>query len=192
MRPGGGKQKGAQFERDVCVALSRWVSAGASDSCFWRSAMSGGRATVRFAKGKSADGHGGDITATDPRAHLLMDHFTIECKFVKELQLQSFVVTDKGNLKAFWAQAWSDAVRVNKEPMLIAKQNQWPPMLLVRSAALVRYFPQALEHKLASIYRLPPACMFLLDQFLEVPYAPQRFAPAVPARIRPTKTKADR
>jgi len=46
MRKGGGKAKGASFERDICRRLSLWVSAGKQEDVFWRSAMSGGRSTV--------------------------------------------------------------------------------------------------------------------------------------------------
>jgi hypothetical protein len=51
MRKGGGKQKGSQFERDVCRELSLWVSHGKQEDVYWRSAMSGGRSTVAALKG---------------------------------------------------------------------------------------------------------------------------------------------
>src|SRR5215216_6431446 len=38
--------KGPQWEREVCRALSLWVTNGERVDVFWRSAMSGGRATV--------------------------------------------------------------------------------------------------------------------------------------------------
>ena len=48
MRKGGGKEKGSSFERLVCKRMSMWLSKGERDDLFWRSAMSGGRATVQL------------------------------------------------------------------------------------------------------------------------------------------------
>ena len=50
-KPGYGKQKGGEYERTVCKKLSLWVSNGTRDDIFWRSAMSGGRATLQRKKG---------------------------------------------------------------------------------------------------------------------------------------------
>lgn len=180
MKPGGGKQKGAQFEREVCVALSRWVSGGTSDSEFWRSAMSGGRATVRVAKGKSADGHGGDIAATGVLGHPLLAHFTVECKFVADLNLRSALIKGVGDLVNHWGQVSGDAKRVGKMPLLIAKQNLMPTLLLVRHTCVARsYFDEARQIELARMFRLGvhAVSMFQFEQFLDtVPYEPTRFS----------------
>lgn len=57
-------QKGGAFERMICKQLSLWWSGGASDGLFWRTACSGGRATVRTRKGMRTENQYGDITAT--------------------------------------------------------------------------------------------------------------------------------
>ena len=62
-RPGYGKQKGSGFERTICHELSMWISHGKHDDLFWRSSMSGGRATVMFKKGGQNRTQNGDITA---------------------------------------------------------------------------------------------------------------------------------
>lgn len=72
--------KGQQFERDVCVLLSRWWTGGENDSVFWRTANSGGRATVRGKKGKTTRGQYGDICATDPIGQPFIDLFNVEIK----------------------------------------------------------------------------------------------------------------
>lgn len=72
--------KGGSFEREICKLLSSWWTNGERDDVFWRSASSGGRATVRHAKGKSTYGQYGDIQAVDPIGNALTKHITIECK----------------------------------------------------------------------------------------------------------------
>ena len=57
------KQKGAEFERKICKQLSRWIDSNRED-LFWRSAMSGGRATLKSNKGE-VSGQAGDITSID-------------------------------------------------------------------------------------------------------------------------------
>jgi len=72
--------KGSNFEREICRKLSLWYSKGTSDELFWRSAMSGGMATVRRKKGQTTTAHAGDITAVDDRGAELLKHCVIECK----------------------------------------------------------------------------------------------------------------
>lgn len=80
MKKGGSKRKGGKFERDMGKALSLWWTDNATDDVFYRTASSGGRATVR-AKGKKATyGQYGDLQAVDPIGKPLMDLCVIECK----------------------------------------------------------------------------------------------------------------
>lgn len=125
-----GKQKGGQFERDVCRKLSLWVSGGKQSDLFWRSAMSGGRATVGRHKGQSIR-QAGDITAVAPEGHVLTDRFYIECKFYKNLDILSFIFHGKGKLSQFWKDTIREADRHDElEPMLIAKQNNFPTLII--------------------------------------------------------------
>lgn len=123
MRKGGGKQKGASFEREICRKLSLWLSNGANEDHLWRSAMSGGRSTVAAAKGKRLADQAGDISAITPLGHSLTSKFMIELKFYRDLGFAS-LHESKGNLAKFWLEARRQAVRYDKLPMLIAKQNQ--------------------------------------------------------------------
>lgn len=122
-RKGMGKAKGAGFEREVCKALSLWVSRGKDEDLFWRSAMSGGRATVAKKKGKALARQAGDITATAPEGHALTDAFFIECKFVKALRLDLFVQYGQGPLSQYWETARVQAALHKRAPMLICKEN---------------------------------------------------------------------
>ena len=74
-------QKGSQFERQICVSLSKWWTRDPSnDGVFWRSTTSGARATTRAKKGKKTAGQYGDITAIDPAGKDLMALVTMELK----------------------------------------------------------------------------------------------------------------
>lgn len=72
--------KGGQFERDFCTDLSKWWTHGVRDDIFWRTAGSGGRATVRGKRGRSTFGQHGDILFTDPSGASLLDLITFELK----------------------------------------------------------------------------------------------------------------
>jgi len=131
MRPGGGKAKGAAFERKVCQELSRWVSRGKADDLFWRSAMSGGRATVARKKDKKLVRQAGDITATAPEGAALTDTFYLECKFLKDLAFDSFALRGIGILAAIWRVATVEAEAHGRVPFLIAKQNNMPTIAVM-------------------------------------------------------------
>lgn len=124
-----GKAKGGEYERAVCKRLSLWMSRGLRDDLFWRSAMSGGRATLRFAKGAYNKSQAGDVTAIDSHGERLTSKFLIECKFYKDLRILSLLLpqddkSPKDTLADFWHQCSIDAGRAGRLPMLIAKQNQ--------------------------------------------------------------------
>lgn len=128
---GMGKRKGSAFEREVCKKLSLWVSGGKNADLFWRSAMSGGRATVARKNGKLVR-QAGDVCAVTPEGHPFTDFWYIECKHYKTIDLGQFVVTYKGKLAEWWKKARREARAYGKEPMLIVKQNGWPAMLFTR------------------------------------------------------------
>ena len=60
------KDKGGNFERDICKALSLWYTYGEDDNIFWRTSGSGNRATVRTKKGQKTKYDYGDITFSNP------------------------------------------------------------------------------------------------------------------------------
>lgn len=133
MRSGGGKAKGSSFERDVCKQLSLWVTGGKSKDVFWRSAMSGGRATVAARRGVKVR-QAGDICAVAPEGHALTERYFIECKHVKDLGLDDFLLKGTGTLAKFWEKACRQAAAHKLAPMLIARQNLMPTIVLVDTA----------------------------------------------------------
>ena len=75
-----GAGKGSAFERTMSKMLSLWWTADERDDIYWRTASSGGRATMRRQRGKSTFGGAGDVQAVDPIGQPLMDLCTIEIK----------------------------------------------------------------------------------------------------------------
>jgi hypothetical protein len=122
MKPGGSKKKGSQFEREVCKILSLWVTHGRSTDVFWRSAMSGGRATIHGVDVRQC----GDICSVAPEGHVLTDRYLVECKHVRNLSVSAGLLQGKGLLAQYWIEACSQAARHGKHPLLIAKQNNAP------------------------------------------------------------------
>jgi len=137
MRAGGGKAKGAAYEREVCGKLSKWVSNGHRDDLFWRSAMSGGRATVGKRKGKELREHAGDISATHPEGHKLTDRWYVECKRYRSLDIEAACVEGTGLLAKFWREASEQATAHEKMPMLIARQDRSRTLLIVPQSHLL-------------------------------------------------------
>ncbi len=174
MRPGGGKQKGAQFERDVCKALSLWISGGEHEDVFWRSAMSGGRATIARQKRRDASSAAGDISAVRPIGAVLTNRFLIECKFYHDLNLmglfENFLRPSPG-IAAFWSILRKEAAAINREPMLIAKQNRMKTCVLLTPYGSGNFH---LRHYYTSHFLGARAYFFWFDDFIkkaQLPFA---------------------
>lgn len=96
-KPGSGKRSGSAFEREICNQLGEWW-AGRTD-IFWRTATSGGRATVRHRKGVKTKGQHGDIMATDPIGAKLLQVLTLEVKRgYAKTSIQDLVDTDRNTV----------------------------------------------------------------------------------------------
>ena len=125
----GSKAKGSAFERDVCKKLSFLISDGTRDDLLWRSAMSGGRATVRDRKTATTGHVSGDICAVHEDGYAFIERFYCECKHYKDLRLQSLLLNATGPLYDFWVKAKQQGRKYSKTPLLIAKQNAFPTMI---------------------------------------------------------------
>jgi hypothetical protein len=123
------KAKGSAFERQICAKLSLWVSGGTNKDLYWRSSMSGGRATIHVGKGR-VNRQAGDICAVAPEGHTLTDQFFIECKAVRDLNLTGFVLSNVGPLAKYWTICVTQAATHKRSPLLIAKQNNHPIMVV--------------------------------------------------------------
>jgi len=132
MKAGRSKSKGSDFERQCCKLLSLWITNGKREDVFWRSAMSGGRATVAKKAGRDVR-QAGDITAVAPEGHALTDHYYIECKSYKKLDLDSFILDGKGQLAKFWLETIKQAARHKRKPILIAKENRRESLVIFQA-----------------------------------------------------------
>ena len=72
------RQKGQNFERDICKKLSLWY--GGRKDIFWRTAGSGARATVRMKQDKCTALSAGDIGCIDPIGSQFLEVCLIELK----------------------------------------------------------------------------------------------------------------
>lgn len=131
MKSGAGKSKGSGFERHVCKRLSLWLTNGRSDDCLWRSAMSGGRATIQLSEGVVNRTQGGDVSAISPEGYELISRCLIECKFYANLNIVEGLVKGTGSLAAFWKRVVADAGIYGKRPVLVARQNRFPTLAIV-------------------------------------------------------------
>ncbi len=138
MKAGAGKAKGAEFEREICRRLSLWLSRGRSDDLFWRSAMSGGRATIGKRTGKERKAQAGDITALGgtsiaaQRASWLTNRVVIECKFLADYQFQRLIFDRKGPLHNAIVQA-HNACGDGQTFAVIAKANRKPTLVICQT-----------------------------------------------------------
>jgi hypothetical protein len=138
------KAKGASFERAICKQLSLWLTQGKREDVLWRSAMSGGRATVAHRKGKDVR-QCGDICAVGPEGHEFCQRYFLELKHVKRLALDQFLVKGTGPLANFWRVAKREAAKHKRQPILIARQNGWP--IIVLSDALLPWTSPFIQSK---------------------------------------------
>lgn len=133
---GKGKRKGSKFERDVCKTLSRYIDPKGTDTLFWRSAMSGGRATVQGRQGIKNQSQLGDITCVSKQGQWLTKNFVLECKTYKDLAIIGFILKRQGRLAKFWRQVKKLSKKNDRHPLLIAKQNSTPTLLITNMAGL--------------------------------------------------------
>jgi hypothetical protein len=139
MRVGGGKSKGASFERKIATHLSLWYSQGKRSNLFWRSSNSGGRATMN--KKKILSNIAGDICAIDAVGAPLTDKWFFELKHVKDLRLITYLLGKGGPITKWWLKAQRQAIRYRKMPMLILKQNSLEPLVLASINSISEEWP---------------------------------------------------
>ena len=123
MKPGGGKQKGSSFEREISRFLTLWCSGQTEKLHFWRSPGSGSVATVSRHVNVS-----GDIVSLTPEADIVTNLFNIELKNgYKDINFFQYFKKTSFKLETFWKQCCRDAKEAGKQPMLIYRQ---PPTIV--------------------------------------------------------------
>lgn len=156
--------KGGDFEREICKKLSAWWTYDDRDDVFWRSSQSGGRATVRFRKGKRTAGSYGDITALDPIGEPLMKLFTIELKRGQKHGEPGNLIDGTGEVKCH---SFLQAIKQAKEAHKIAGSKAW---LLISKRDFHRpcvFFDSSLLNGILSGFKtaltLPPVFRYRVD-----------------------------
>ena len=133
-----GPEKGGEFERLVCRALTTWIDPtreNGKPELFWRSATSGAKATQDTKAGRKAN-QGGDLIAIADEvlgtSHFwLTGAFSIECKDRADYGNLDLLFTGQGDFLEWWKKARSDANRTNRIPMMICKRLRKPTLLVL-------------------------------------------------------------
>jgi len=139
MKAGGGAPKGSAFERSVCKDLSLWITYGERDDIFWRTAMSGGRATIGLRAGNVRGAQAGDIGAIDPIGLGLLRHFVVEAKFRKNIQLHKFITNNEGLLAVWWKKHTDECMQHGRLPFMVVKQNRMRALLLLSWRGIFKF-----------------------------------------------------
>lgn len=144
MRTGGGAAKGAEFERVVCKQLSHWLSRGVRDDLFWRTAMSGGRATMQIRRGKINRSQCGDVGAIDAQGERLTNRVFIDTKCHRDVNLWSMVYgidlfSSAKMLSCIWPVVQKEAREAGRLPMLVLKQNRQSTFVFLNEAGLLLF-----------------------------------------------------
>lgn len=136
MRQGASKAKGANFEREVCRELSEWVSTGKADDLFWRSSMSGGRATLGRKKGVIRENVTGDLVVVATtglyaeRARCLLAAVAVEAKHLATIGLRSLILANTGPLRS----ALDQTAPTLKHPLVVARANHRATVIITTAA----------------------------------------------------------
>jgi len=99
--------------------------------------MSGGRATLQLNKDIVNKAQSGDLTAIGAEAYVFAEGLFIECKHYKDLQFDRGFICKSGLIWTFWQAACKEANRYNKSPVLVARQNHYPIVVITRSTQAV-------------------------------------------------------
>lgn len=141
--------------------------------------MSGGRATVGGRRGVELPRQAGDITATSAAGHALTDRFYIECKHHANMSVDRFIL-GTGKLAKFWDETSKQAVIYGRSPMLIARPNSFPTLVIVRQASMRMLCAcDALRRAQMLPINLGSCDMFFFDELMQT-----RFNPMMRKRVR--------
>lgn len=158
MRPGGGHEKGAEFERRTGKELSFWLTDGARGDIFSRNVLSGGSFTLAKAAGRDTARMAGDLMAASPLAFQFLSRFMIECKHLASLGLEQYIYDWQGKspLAQIVSFAAGQAEQAGVDFMVIAKQNRRDALvitdarvgnrILAADASSARHRPQPFHH----------------------------------------------
>ncbi len=145
-------KKGSAFERRICSQLSLWWSEGKSDSLFWRTANSGGRATTRAKKSKDTKNAHSDIAATDPSSQPLMDLLVLELKRgYNRYTIQDLIDKPKGAAEQIHEEWFRKVIHSSK----LAGTPHWMVIVQRDRREALAFFPWRLAEEVHISYEIP-------------------------------------
>ncbi len=174
-----GAGKGQSFERKICKALSRWVTGGRHEDVFWRTAISGGRATVQARRGVRVR-QSGDICAVAPEGLALTNKYYFELKHYKRLDFGRFLLKQTGPLEKFWKKTVWLATAEGKQPLMIVRENGMPIVVLTRFSLDCKIIAQRMGHD--------PCYIVLFETWMATVYRTKAHGNRHPTRV---DSKAD-
>lgn len=163
-----GRNKGAAFERDIARKLSLWITGGASHYTLHRSTASGGRSTTLQKKGIILGESAGDLQAIQPEGEEFIRKYFIECKAYIHLQWANLIVGGPCRALEFYKKATEQAAMFQKIPLMIAKQNRLPVMVMMPITAA-----NDLDIKTSVYPQYQDAVLFPMEVLLATAYGMQ-------------------
>ena len=137
------KTKGSNYERDFAKRLSMWWSYGQLQDAFWRTSLSGGKATI-----DNSDVHVGDICALRPIAVPLENCVVFELKrgYTKSLLLDWLLLGVTSLVGQWWEKGYKQATTLNRKFILIVKHDFHPEIAFMLADQIPSNPPRRLLH----------------------------------------------
>jgi len=79
----------------------------------------------------------GDASSISPESYWLVRDWLLEYKHYADLDILRGLLNNSGKLYKFWNRVVSDARFYKKKPLLIAKQNYVPILVIVRAGSVL-------------------------------------------------------
>ncbi|MGH9608035.1 MAG: putative PDDEXK endonuclease [Bryobacteraceae bacterium] len=138
--------KGGSFERKIAGDLSDWLTFGASNRVLWRNPNSG--AMAHRLSSEQSHWVGGDIGVLDRDCAQAVEYvrlFHTELKHWRCLEWHRFI-QHEGMLWQTWVKTKVLAEQEGRLPLVIARQNRQPDMLLMRAelSQALAMFPEVI------------------------------------------------
>jgi hypothetical protein len=137
------KAKGTNYERDFAKRLSSWWTYGNVQDSFWRTSLSGGKATVNH-----SDVHVGDICAIRPVAVPLENCVVFELKrgYNKSIILDWLLLGAASLIGQWWEKGYNQAAALNRKFILIVKHDHYPEIAFMLEEQIPGNPPRRLLH----------------------------------------------
>lgn len=138
MKPGGGKAKGSGYEGQIAKKLSVALAPLTFVRTQGSGARVGGKNFDTIGKMFGADAlklFVGDVVPTNEKEAGVVFKFSVETKSYKTPDSFPGLVSGGANFFKWFEESVTDAVKINKEPMLICKWNHTPSFVGVNSSA---------------------------------------------------------